>query len=604
VPANRGTRRRRPAVTIMVLLASFVALTVLATGSPATAGPPVATGPTYVKYYLVTASYQGAPENLAEIAGRFLNSTDRGGEILQLNSGVVQADGGNLTDPATLHAGWVLTLPWDAVGTGVQYGLLPTSAPPAAEPPAAPPAAPPAKKPITSVPAKPPAAATGSGGCATTPKSAGGAQSQWAMLRLAPDHAWTYSRGGGVLVAVVDSGVDATRPELAGHVTVGADIVAGTGRGDVDCLGSGTAMAGIVAARSDAGGTFGMAPDATVMPVRIAPTSAAVAEADQASAIEVAVSAGVKVIALGGYVDLSKPAVASAVEFAAGHDVLVVAGASPQSATPAGAAGAAPAGLLRVGAINIDGGPAVVYQPGAVDVVAPGVDVTSLGISGTGQVQSTGTPYAVAFVAGEAALVRSMYPHLSVAQVVRRIEATADRMGSTAPDATFGWGLIDPGVAVTRVIPDEGRGPAAAPPAPGGGWSSLRTKALIVVVLLALAMVLLLVLRIRRMVRVAPTAAPGLAGEPGVGAPATPGPMAGADELVTAVAPISALVSTPAAVATTPAVVGGSGVEASSVAVGASARGAPAGRVAASTVERQDPAAAPDTWWRHGPNGA
>jgi hypothetical protein len=265
-------RRRRPPTAITVLLGLVSALMALAVAGPAMAGPPTLGAPMYVKYYVVAAAYQGAPENLSEIADRFLNSTSRSSEIFQLNAGVAQVDGGKLTDPATLHAGWVLTLPWDAVGQGVQYGLLPTAT--ATAPPVQQPQTPP-------VPAVP---ATG----------------------------------------------------------------------------------------------------ATVMPVRIVQTSPTVVEADQASAIEVAVSAGARVVALGDYLDLAKPAVINAIELAVAHDVLVVAGASASPTTASDASSAkALGGLLRVGAISIDGTPVKTYQPGAVDVVAPGVDVASVGISGT-----------------------------------------------------------------------------------------------------------------------------------------------------------------------------------------------------------------------------
>jgi len=528
VPAIWRTRRQPLTCIASVLLAIFAVMAVIAAAGRASAAQSAA-GSSYVKYYVVAAAYQDKPENLAEIAGRFLGSTARSQEIFDLNAGVPQGDGGKLTDPAVLHAGWVLVLPWDAVGAGVHYGLPPKAAPvvpkpppihpaqaplpippvkpaPAQPPPAPPPPAkaPPAKaNPAKAHPAKP--AQRPVGACAGTPSSTGNSQDQWAMLRVAPQHAWRYSRGAGVMVAIVDSGVDASVPELAGRVTVGDDIIAGTGRGNTDCLGSGTAMAGILAARSAAaGGAVGMAPDATVMPVRVAPTKAAVSAADQASAIEVAVSAGAKVIALGGYIDPALPAVASAIELAAARGAVVIAAAPSASRTPAASGGAATSpGVIWVGAININGAAAGNYQPGAVDVVAPGVDVTGLGITGTGQFQGSGAQYAVAFAAGEAALVRARYPNLTVAQVVRRIEATADRMGSAVPDATFGWGLIDPGVAVTRVIADEGRGPgpAIALPAPSHGWSSLRTRALMITIVLALVLVVLLALRIRRMVR-------------------------------------------------------------------------------------------------------
>ena len=370
------------------------------------------------------------------------------------------------------------------------------------------------------------------------------------MLRLAPQHAWTYSRGGGVMVAIVDSGVDASLPALAGRVTEGADIIAGTGRGNTDCVGSGTAMAGIVAARSEngepLGGGAGIAPEATVMPVRVAPTNAAVSESNQASAIDVAVSAGAKVIALGGYIDPARPAVASAIQLAVGHNVVVVTGAPMRSSGGSDTPARLPtlASVLKVGAINIDGAVATTYEPGSVDVVAPGVGVAGLGISGTGQFVASGTQYAVAFVAGQVALVRAMYPNLTAAQVVRRIEATADRMGSTVPDATFGWGLINPGVAVTRVIADEGRSPDPPSPAASGGWSSLRTKALAITVAVALVLVLLLALRIRRMVRPAPMSGADAGADPtgggGLAATSSTPPVAGALSVAGAAVPVGA----------------------------------------------------------------
>jgi membrane-anchored mycosin MYCP len=286
-------------------------------------------------------------------------------------------------------------------------------------------------------------------------------------------------------------------------------------------------------------------------------------------------------------------------------------GASPAPRAGASAGIAAP-GLLRVGAINIDGAAGGQYQPATVDVVAPGVDVTSLGINGTGDFLGTGTQYAVAFAAGEAALVRSMYPNLTAAQVVRRIEATADRMGSTAPDATFGWGLINPGVAVTRAIADEGRGPDPAPAASSGGLSPLQITALVVVILLAVLMVLLLVLRIRRMV--APMAEPELGADAvtssGATAPSSlPADMSGLGELRP---PNQTLGYAPAT--SVGAAVGARGAgEVPAAAVGRrgeaqsgrrdEATGSGATATTTTTVDDAGQPGAQTSWWRHGPNG-
>ncbi len=495
--------RPRRWLSLAVLLAGTV--TGLAVAAPGRSfGAPEAGDQDYVKYYVVASSYQGKPENLTEIATRFLGGAERSGELFNLNSTRVQPDGGKLNDPANLRAGWTIVLPWDAVGAEVKYGQLSVTPPGKPQQPSGGTAAPP--PPPT---ARPDAHASTPPGCVGSSSRTSRSDSQWGMLRLAPDRAWTYSRGAQVMVAIVDSGVDAGVAQLAGHVTVGADIVSGTGRGDVDCLGTGTAMAAIVAARADSGGFAGIAPDATLLPVRVVTTDPHARTADQASAIGVAVSAGARVIALGSYVNPQDPAVASAIAAAASRDVLVV------TAAPVRAAGGGPDPLaghtdpvLRVGGMGIDGSMAASYVPNATDVVAPGVGVASLGISGTGQFDASGTQYAVAFAAGEAALVRARYPDLRAAQVVRRIEATADRMGSTAPDSTYGWGLIDPAAAVTRVIPDERRGPA--PPdaaATHRSGSALRNQALVVTLLVALVLAVLVILRVRRIVRPATAAA-------------------------------------------------------------------------------------------------
>lgn len=474
---------------VLLVLSLAAGWTVLRPG-PAAGAPPTGSS-NYVKYYVVAASYQGQPENLTEIATRFLGTAARAQDIFSLNGGRVQPDGGTLSDPNRLNKGWSLVLPWDAVGSEVQYGLLPSATPkaPGAATPAT--AAPPAAN--SSPPASP-------APCAGTSRDPNTSDDQWATLRLAPDHAWPYSRGAGVMVAVVDSGVDASLPALTGRISQGTDIVSGSGRGDTDCLGSGTIMASIIAARSDQGGQVsGIAPEATILPVRLATTNRNPDPTDQAAAIQFAVTAGAKVIALGSYVRPTNSVVAAAIAQAASHDAVVVEGA-PTGSPPANPA--APASVLRVGGVGIDGAPTDKYAPGTVDVVAPGSLVAGLGISGTGAVAATGSQYAVAFATGQAALIRARYPRLTADQVIRRIEATADRIGSTSPDPQYGWGLIDPGVSVTRVIPDEGRVAPPAAPVPGPGLApGPRLAAFVIIALVSLAAIILVMLRLRRIIQ-------------------------------------------------------------------------------------------------------
>ncbi|HWS35967.1 MAG TPA: S8 family serine peptidase, partial [Actinoplanes sp.] len=444
-------------------LAGIVAAVVVAVTMPASVP---ARADSYVIYYTVNTAYQGKPENLSEIASRFLGGADRAIEIYNLNVGRKQADGGSLTDANKLAPGWRLVLPYDAVGAGVQYGPLPTTAAASAKPGASASAKPSTGKPSTGPSGSsgqtpnPQASQTGSaapkpsggkrptkdatpvaGGdkCAVLPKA--GNEPDWARALVGAETAWARSRGSGQMIAVIDTGVDGSLPELTGHVAQGVDIVSGKGNGDVDCLGSGTAMGAIAAAQPGAQGTpAGVAPDATLLPVRVVTTGKQAQVADQATAITVAVAAGATVIALGGYFDTSDPAVTTAIAEAVEHDVVVVT-AAPLNRVPVNPAAALPTNsVLRVGGVGQDGQPLAEYRMGAVDVVAPGDGVLSLGPAGIGPVLVTGNQYAVAFVAGQVALVRSAYPALAASAVVDRIKRTSD----SAAGHNAGAGMMDP----------------------------------------------------------------------------------------------------------------------------------------------------------------
>ncbi|MER7167817.1 S8 family serine peptidase [Micromonospora sp. NPDC000207] len=459
----------RPTIARLLVLVVMAGSAVLVGLRPssATAAPDAQA---YVKYYVVKARHEGQPENLTEIARRFLGSGERSSEIYHLNTGRVQPDGARLTDPAKLKAGWALVLPWDAAGEGVKYGQLPgTESSPSptprpsntSRPDPRPSAESPSPTPTRTSPSPTPSSSPSprpsgsSEDCSATTGSS--SQSDWAQLRMAADSAWTLTRGNGVKVAVIDTGVDASLQQLSGRVAVGADVTVGNGRGDTDCLGTGTAMAGIIAADNSTDGTpVGIAPDATILPVRMVRSSGNARAADAANAIEVAVSAGASVVAVGAYVDLGDPAVIASIATALNHDVLVVAPAPTKPVTlPTPSERAGSGALLLTGGVGAGDQLADKYAEGTVEVVAPGVDVASLGV-GDGKVLSkTGSEYAVAFVAGQAALIRAAYPDLTAAQVEERIQKTADAIGGEAPSPQFGAGMINPAASVAKSTGDQ-----------------------------------------------------------------------------------------------------------------------------------------------------
>jgi type VII secretion-associated serine protease mycosin len=270
-----------------------------------------------------------------------------------------------------------------------------------------------------------------------------------------------------VVVAVLDSGVDAEHPQLRGRVLPGRDFFrTGDLPGDVDCVSHGTAVGSIVAAGPAPGVGFrGVAPGARILPVRITDRQAGdtgeptpIDPAVMARGIRYAVDRGARVVnlSLSGYGDF--PVVRKAVGYAHARDVLLVAAVGNRQDRGAGPAyPAAYPGVLGVGGIDLTGARSAGSQVGRyVDVVAPGTGVLGATRAG-GHAYRDGTSFAAPFVAGTAALVRAAWPRLTAPEVVERIMATAApaRGGRGSPE--YGAGVVDPYRAVTE-------GLAALPP--------------------------------------------------------------------------------------------------------------------------------------------
>nr|WP_245573407.1 type VII secretion-associated serine protease mycosin [Amycolatopsis benzoatilytica] len=285
----------------------------------------------------------------------------------------------------------------------------------------------------------------------------------WAQQTLDPERAWPHSRGAGVLVAVVDSGVDADHPQLSrpGKVLPGRDFyLAGALPGSFDCVSHGTGVAGIIGADPVPGiGFHGVAPDATILPVRISDRdigdqgeSLRIDPQVVANGIRYAADQGAKVInlSMAGHDDF--PVIRDAVAYAVARDALVVAAAGNAQKDASGELPSYPAaydGVLGVGAVDIDGARMSGSQIGPyVDLVAPGAKVLTTTRAG-GHAYVDGTSFAAPFVSGTAALVRSAWPQLSAAQVAQRLTATADPARGGRDSHSFGAGLVDPYRAVT-----------------------------------------------------------------------------------------------------------------------------------------------------------
>jgi type VII secretion-associated serine protease mycosin len=278
--------------------------------------------------------------------------------------------------------------------------------------------------------------------------------------------------GAGVTVAVLDSGVDASHPQLAGAVVVGFDMLDSKGDARIDCVGHGTAVASIIAARPVTGsGLRGLAPAVRILPILVSErteTEGVVTGdgnvAELAAGITAAVNARPKpaVINLSIATSADNPALRAAVKAALDADIVVVAAAGNQHER--GDPKPYPAsyeGVIGVGAIGPDGIRLAMSQVGSyVDIVAPGDQIVAAS-PGNGHASVQGTSFAVPFVSATAALIRARWPGTNRIEVERRLLATADPAAGAR--AGYGYGVLNPVRALSEVLPPAGVAGASRP---------------------------------------------------------------------------------------------------------------------------------------------
>ncbi|MFI7072439.1 type VII secretion-associated serine protease mycosin [Micromonospora sediminicola] len=309
---------------------------------------------------------------------------------------------------------------------------------------------------------------------------------QWQLAELRAKTAWRTSTGRGVVVAVIDSGVDGAHPDLAGQVLPGLDLVDPDGAGGPDPVGHGTTVAGLIAGRADDDrGVVGLAPDARILPVRVLDAENRYDDALViAKAVRWAVDNGARVInlSLGGSGD--SPALAAALDYAFARDVVVVActgnlatSTSTKVWYPAREPGVLAVTGLDRNSENLWSGSVTGRE---TILSAPATALYGARQQG-GYWRVQGTSFAAPLVAATAALVRARYPRMPAGDVVNRLISTARDLGPTGRDDRFGFGMVDPVAALTADVSPVGRNPLddnASPgvvgfgPAPGEGRDS------------------------------------------------------------------------------------------------------------------------------------
>ncbi|MBM7505407.1 S8 family serine peptidase [Agromyces aurantiacus] len=278
--------------------------------------------------------------------------------------------------------------------------------------------------------------------------------------------AWTSSRGEGVTVAVIDTGVNGEVAELKGVVVGGTDV-SGLGSPDGQTpVGEeeqhGTMVASLLAGRGtgEGNGVIGVAPEADLLSISVAfgqDTGSDKTNDEQiAEAVRWAVDNGADVINM----SLTRntrdwpESWDEAFLYAFEHDVVVVAAAGNRgSGTSEVGAPATIPGVLAVAGVDREQNASfdASSQGITIAVSAPSEDLVGVLPDGS-YVQWSGTSAAAPLVSGLVALVRSEYPDLDAANVINRVIRTADPKGEEVPSPLYGYGIIDPVAALTAEV--------------------------------------------------------------------------------------------------------------------------------------------------------
>ncbi|MGW2697159.1 type VII secretion-associated serine protease mycosin [Streptomyces sp. NPDC001296] len=276
----------------------------------------------------------------------------------------------------------------------------------------------------------------------------------WSLQRILLDQLHGQATGKGVTVAVIDTGVDDSNPQLRTAMAPGGGDFVGSTDGTQDVEGHGTRVAGIIAARPIKGTGFeGIAPEAKILSFRYTGAQEKQGNSQTMSrAISAAVAKGAKIINISSDTadKQDNTQLRNAVEAAVRAGALIVAAAGNDGADgqSADTYPASYPGVLAVAASDRNDERAFFSQAGDfVDVAAPGVGMVSTVPKG-GQCTADGTSFAAPYVAGVAALLKEKHPSWTAAQIATRIEQSAQRPGR-GPNRYTGWGVVDPVAALS-----------------------------------------------------------------------------------------------------------------------------------------------------------
>jgi subtilisin family serine protease len=279
------------------------------------------------------------------------------------------------------------------------------------------------------------------------------APSQWNLPMVGATDAWTVSQGAGVIVAVIDTGVDGAHPDLAGRVLPEIDLLPEVTPAP-DQNGHGTRVASIISGSLNAVGIAGIAPQTSILPVSALDPAGYGDSSTVARGIIAAADAGARVInlSLGGPDQDPILDQACAYAFALGSVVVAAGGNSYLNGNQVQYPAASP-NVLAVASVDRTGNPSGFSNTGPhIDLAAPGEGVLAA-LPGGGYNEESGTSFAAPHVAAAVALVLSANPGLNAAEAASVVQMTAaDDISGNGRDDQLGQGIVRADRAVAGAV--------------------------------------------------------------------------------------------------------------------------------------------------------
>jgi thermitase len=293
--------------------------------------------------------------------------------------------------------------------------------------------------------------------------------SQWHLAAISATRAWDITTGSSaIVIAILDSGVEASHPDLAGRLVPGWNFYDNTAN-TADVFGHGTPVAGVAAATGNNGlGVVGVAMQSRIMPIRVSDSSGYAYYSTLASGLAWAADNGARVMNMSFAGIAASSAIRTAARYARSHGAVVVAAAGNCGCFDATSETAE---IISVSATDpADALASWSSRGNYVDVAAPGAGILTTSRGG-GYSSVSGTSFASPITAGVVALMMAANSALTPTQIDQLLKANTDDRGTAGWDPEFGFGRVNAYRAVAAAAGSvvDTQAPAVAIASPTGG---------------------------------------------------------------------------------------------------------------------------------------